>query len=185
MEGLSLFAVHHGSCLLKKYIQHCPECQQNGVRCHLPYSTLQPIVTPAVPFDTITIDFILGLPKLPNGHDCAMSATCKYSKALALLAGKETDTASDWALWFVHFLMTADWGFPNVIISDCNQKFLSELWQTMFRLLKVELHFTTAYHPQADGQSERTNQTAKIMIQHITQTDLEADWESVLPQVQY
>ena len=185
MKGLQLFTVHYSSHLLKKYIQHCLECQQNGVQHHLPYSTLQPIITPAVPFNTITIDFILGLPKLPNGHDCTMSATCKYSKALTLLAGKETDTASDWALRFVHFLMTADWGFPNVIISDHDQKFLSELWQTMFQLLKVELHFMTAYHPQADRQSEQINQTAEIMIQHITQTNPEADWESILLQVQY
>ena len=175
MKGLWLFTIHHGSCLLKKYIQHCPECQQNRVQYHLPYDTLQSIITPAVSFDTITIDFILSLPKLPNGYDCAMSATCKYSKALTLLTGKETDTASDWALRFVYFLMTADWWFPNVIISDCDWKFLSKLWQTMFWLLKVELHFMTAYHPQADGQSEQTNQTAEIMIQYITQINPEAD----------
>ena len=55
----------------------------------------------------------------------------------------------------------------------------------MFTLLTVTLYFTTAYHPQADRQSEQTNQTVKLMIQHILQEDAMIDWEDKLPMVQY
>ena len=83
------------------------------------------------------------------------------------------------------FLMSADWGFPLVIISDRDKKFLSKLWQAMFTLLTVTLYFTTAYHPQADGQSEWTNQTVELMVQYISQEDATIDWEDKLLMVQY
>ena len=50
----------------------------------------------------------------------------------------------------------------------------------MFTLLTVTLYFTTAYHPQADGQSEQTNQTVELMVQHISQEDATIDWEDKL-----
>ena len=71
------------------------------------------------------------------------------------------------------------------MISDQDKKFLSKLWQALFSLLKVTSYFSTAYHPQADGQSERTNQTVEIMIQHISQADPSVEWESSLPMIQY
>ena len=54
------------------------------------YGFLQLIDSPPAPFHTITIDFILGLPKSRNGNDCAMSVTDKYSKAITLIPGKKT-----------------------------------------------------------------------------------------------
>ena len=112
---------------------------------------------------------ICGLPRLPNGNDCVLTVTNKYTKQIRLIPGKTTWTVMDWARALLKFLMSADWGFPMVIISDRDKKFLSELWQVMFTLLMVALYFTTAYHPQADGQSERTNQMVELMIQHISQ----------------
>jgi hypothetical protein len=49
-------------------------------------------------------------------------------------------------------------GPPKVIVSDRDRIFTSKLWQDIFSALKVELHFSTAYHPESDGQTERVNQ---------------------------
>jgi hypothetical protein len=51
-----------------------------------------------------------------------------------------------------------------VILSDRNKKFLSDLWSALFKHLGVQLLYSTAYHPQTDGQSERTNQTVEAML---------------------
>jgi hypothetical protein len=49
-------------------------------------------------------------------------------------------------------------GLPKVIVSDRDRIFTSKLWQELFSALKVDLHFSTAYHPESDGQTERVNQ---------------------------
>ena len=97
MAGLRNFTVHKGSGLLKQYIKHCPHCQRNHTRRHLPYGTLQPILSPAVPYHTVTLDFVLGLPRLPNGNDCVLIVTDEYTKQVGLASGRTTSTARDWA----------------------------------------------------------------------------------------
>ena len=59
---------------------------------------------------------------------------------------------------------------PAAIISDRDGKFTGELWQTIFDKLGNKLLFSTAYHPQTDGASERTNQTVEIALQYYLAT---------------
>ena len=73
-------------------------------------------------------------------------------------------TAADWEILLITFFMTAGWGSPRNIIWDRDRRFPSELWQAILVLLKVMHHFATVYHPQGDGQSERTNQTVEVMV---------------------
>ena len=53
-----------------------------------------------------------------------------------------------------------------IIISDRDSKFLSDLWKSIFKALGIQLLYFTAYHPQTDGSSERTNQTVKVALRH-------------------
>ena len=78
-------------------------------------------------------------------------------------------------------LQRADWGLPTVMISDRDPRFVQGTWKALFTALGTHLAFTTAYHPQADGQSERTNQTAEIMIRHWAAVHPGGDLEAALP----
>ena len=49
-------------------------------------------------------------------------------------------------------------GLPKSIVSDRNWIFTSNMWQAFFKALQVKLRFSSAYHPQSDGQTERVNQ---------------------------
>ena len=75
-----------------------------------------------------------------------------------------TFSAKEWARRLLRRLQKIDWGLPKQIISDRDRKFLSELWQALFEVLGVKLLYSTAYYPQTDGSSERTNQTIEIAI---------------------
>lgn len=128
------------------------------------------------------MDFILAMPTSNEGYDSVMSITCKFSKRIGLIPNKSTYSAKEWAAALLAYLLLTGWGIPCSFLSDRDRKFLSELWQGLFRSLKVDLLYTTAYHPQADGQSERSNQTAEISLRFlIAKLTNPAEWPTVIP----
>ena len=82
--------IYNMATKLHEFIRHCHHCQHNQTPRYRPYGALQPILTPARPFHTITIDFILGLPKSAEGFDCIISLSDKFCKAVSFIPGKST-----------------------------------------------------------------------------------------------
>lgn len=115
-------------------------------------------------FFTLTLDFVLALPVSKEGYNALMLVTCKFSKRVTLIKGKNTFTAKEWAYTFLARLNFIDWGLPGELITDRNPKFLSKFWVSLFEKLDVKLLYSTAYHMQRDGSSERTNQTVEIAL---------------------
>ena len=169
---------------LRKFIEHCPVCLLHQTRRHKPYGELQPIGSVNIPFHTVTMDFVLALPLTEEGLDCLLTITCKFSKRLNLIAGKTTYSAKEWALLVLERLQLSDWGIPSAIISDRDPKFLSEFWQAVFEKLGTSLLTSTAYHPQTDGQSERTNQTVEIALRFLLSSTDGTLWPTFLPALQ-
>ena len=66
-------------------------------------------------------------------------------------------------------------GVPKTIVSDRDGRFTSRFWQQVNETLGTKLHFTTAYHPQSDGQTERTIQTLEDMLRACV-LDWGGDW---------
>ena len=177
--------IHGLARQLRNYLRHCPQCQLYQTRRHLPHGSLQPIITPPMPFHTLTIDFILALPKSKKGYDCILSVTDKYPRRITLIPGKSTFTAAEWATRLLRRLRKIDWGLPKVIISDRDRKFLKELWTALFTQLGVQLLYSTAYHPQTDGSSERTNQTVEIALRFWMATlNHPEEWPVTIPAIQ-
>ena len=72
-----------------------------------------------------------------------------------------------------------------MILSDRDRKFLSQLWTGLFERLGADLLYSTAYHPQTDGQSERTNQTVETMLRFFIATlEDPTEWPHCLPRIQ-
>lgn len=131
------------------------------------------------------MDFIIALPRSKNGHDALNSMTDKFSKANGFVPGCTDWSAEQWAIATLCFWQTADWGIPVVLITDRDMKFLGNFWSTIFSLLQVKHLYSTAYHPQTDGQSKRTNQTYEIVICHVSHMHPELDWEEITPGIQW
>ena len=97
------------------------------------------------------MDFIVRLSATPEGDSTLLTITDKFTKRITLLAGRDNDTAEDWAWRIINRLLEADWGIPWAIVSDRDAKFMSRFWKTTFRELGVSMLTATAYHPQMDG----------------------------------
>ena len=167
---------------LQTYLKHCPECQLNQTKRHPTYGELNPIVSPPIPFNTISIDFIVALPYW-EGKNMLLTVTCKFSKKKLLVPGFDEWSAADWANALLVALVDHDWGIPVAIISDRDSKFMSSFWRAVFEKLGTSMATSTAYHPQTDGQSERTNQTVEIALRFHLTTGTN-DWVTVLPFLQ-
>jgi hypothetical protein len=119
-----------------------------------------------MPFHTLTIDFVTGFPETKKGFNAVAIFTCKTTKRLGTVPGRHDWGGEQWATTILRELQKGDWGIPVVWISDRDKKFVEGLWREMFTALRCLLLYTAAYHPQADGQSERSNQTAEIWLRH-------------------
>ena len=181
---VSSMYLRHLSKHLRAYIDHCPECELNQTKRHKPYGSMIPIDRPGIPFHTITMDFIVALPVTAEGCDALLTVTDKFSKRNLVIPGKTTYDAADWADLLLAALIQQAWGIPLATISDRDSKFMSEFWQTLFTRLGVEILASTAYHPQTDGQSERTNQTIEIALRYFITANPGVDWTLVLPYLQ-
>ncbi|RKF71100.1 Transposon Tf2-9 polyprotein, partial [Golovinomyces cichoracearum] len=151
---------------IMEYIRFCPDCARNRTMRHKPYGYLQPIQSPLQVHDTISIDFILALPKAKDGKNCVQSITDKFTKCVSFIQGLNNWTAFQWAEVFLKRLSIMNWGLPRAIVSDRDPKFVGQLWKAIFKQQNVKLIFSTSYHPQIDGASERKNATAEIALRY-------------------
>ncbi|GJX63475.1 putative reverse transcriptase domain-containing protein [Tanacetum coccineum] len=76
------------------------------------------------------------------------------------------------------------YGVPISIISNCDSKFTSLLWKSLYKALGTRLDMSTAYHPQTDSQSKRTIQTLEDMLRAYV-LDFEKSWDRHLPLVEF
>src|SRR5579864_2064686 len=76
------------------------------------------------------------------------------------------------------------YGLPDKIISDWDPRVTSDLFQDLCNILGIKQNISTVYHPQTDGQSERTNQTMEVVLHTLCDANAQ-DWAKWLPIVTY
>ena len=75
-------------------------------------------------------------------------------------------------------------GVPKTIVLDRDVKFLTYFWKTLCAKLGIKLLFSTAYHPQTDGQTEVTNRTLATLLRVLIKKNIK-EWEECLPIAEY
>lgn len=116
---------------------------------------LQPLPISNQVWSHISMDIIERLPKSRNKDVIlvVVDRITKYTHFIALSHPYTAATVADIFWKRVHSLH----GTPESIVTDRDKIFLSNFWQALFKLLETQLHYSIAYHPQSDGQTERVN----------------------------
>lgn len=109
------------------------------------------------------MDFITGFPMTSRHHDSVMVVVDKLTKASHYIPVKSTYKASDIAQVFMKKFFRLH-GLPKVINSNQDVKFTSNFWKGLFQELGTQLNFSTTYHSQMNGQTERVNQELEDML---------------------
>ena len=164
------------------YVHHCVPCQKNKPRRHKAFGNLRPIESPSIPFHTLHIDLITDLPeRMFRGVkvDSIMTATCRFSKGRRFMAGRKDWPASKWANAFDEGVTNNGWGYPVVLVTDRDKRFLGLFWKTLMTKAGIRNISTTAYHPAGDGLAERTNQELEIALRFNVDQNQE-DWPQYL-----
>jgi ribosomal protein L21E len=151
-----IFFWPHMKQFIADKVAHCPVCQISKTeRVHYP-GLLDPLNIPKLKWSEISMDFIEGLPT-SKGKNVIPVVVDRLTKYAHFLTVAHPFTAQTVANLFLDNIVKLH-GPPQVIVSDRDRIFTSKLWQEMLSAYKVDLHYSTAYHPESDGQTERVNQ---------------------------
>jgi transposase InsO family protein len=160
------------------YCQSCTSCAQRNRPTTAPPGQLEPI-TSSMPWELVGIDLLTSLPTTTTGHQHILVLTDHFSKFVQLYAlpNMEAKTIADKLL-----ALSLLFGPPARLISDRGTQFLSHLVTAFRAIFQIQHSPTTAYHQQANGQTERFNATVTKMLTHFVNDD-HTDWDLYLDAV--
>jgi len=140
---------------VKRYVEGCDQCQRMKNRVEMLAGKLRPNQVPERPWQHILVDFIMKLP-VSKGHDSILVVCDRFSKMSHFVVTIEKTMAEGLVrlfrdnVWKLH-------GLPESVILDRGPQFVAELTRKLNKMLGIETKLSTAYHPETDSQTERTN----------------------------
>ncbi|GJP51671.1 hypothetical protein CLOM_g10820 [Closterium sp. NIES-68] len=163
---------------VRKYVSSCTAYQIMKSSHQRAAGLLQPLDPPERPWQHVTMDCVTG----PSGNDAILVVVDRLTKMVHFIACQQKITAEQTAQLFIANVIRLH-GLPSAIISDRDPKFTSNFWRHLWDQFGTKQQFSSAYHPQTDGQTERVNQTMEQLIR-TTCTDPQT-WERSLPLLEF
>ncbi|GJT83746.1 putative reverse transcriptase domain-containing protein [Tanacetum coccineum] len=130
-----------------------------------------------------TMDFVTKLPKSSQGYNTIWVIVDRLTKSAIFTLMKETDSMEKLARMYLKEVVPRH-GIPDSVICDRGPRFASKFWRSLQKALCTNLDMSTVYHPQTDGQSERTIQTLEDMLRACV-IDFGNGWVRHLPLVEF
>ena len=164
------------------YVRSCPVCQEIKSDNRAKAGLLRPLEIPTRKWAQVTTDLVTDLPN-SYGYTAVAVFVDRLTKMVHFAPCTKEVTAPDYAQLFVDSVFRLH-GLPDVIVSDRDPHFTSKFWRSLFDLLGTDLRFSTAFHPQTDGQSERTIQTLENFLRPYVERH-PTEWSRQLPLAEF
>jgi Chromo (CHRromatin Organisation MOdifier) domain/Integrase zinc binding domain len=168
---------------VKWYVQTCDLCQCNKATNQKTMGLLQSLPIPIGQWTSVSMDFITHLLLMPQGFDAITVIVDRFTKWAHFIPSKMTDNAEDVAYIFIREVIRHH-GIPSDIVSDRDTRFTSRFWTALTKMLGIQRCLSSSYHPETDGQTERTNRTLEELLRNYIRHD-QTDWDTWLPIVEY
>lgn len=166
---------------VKLFVESCYECQTTKYSTQKPAGLLQPLPIPSQVWEDVSMDFVTSLPQSRGYTSILVAVDCltKYAHFAPL---PKSYNALKVATVFIDMVVKHH-GFPKTLVSDRDPVFLNDVWEDMLRLSGTKLHFSTAYHPKSDGQTEVRNRGLEQYLRAFV-ADRPTKWANFLPWVE-
>ncbi|UYV63721.1 hypothetical protein LAZ67_2005419, partial [Cordylochernes scorpioides] len=167
---------------VRNYVGHCRECQRSKSIPQLPPGNLKPIIPSSAPFQKIGVDLLGRFHLTRDGNRWVIVCTdylTKYAITKAIPTGGAVEVAR-----FILNEIILKHGAPREMITDRGRSFQAKLIKELIKMCRMSQHFTTAYHPQTNGLTERFNKTLGDMLSMYVDVE-QKNWDSVLPFVTF
>ncbi|GKC08178.1 putative reverse transcriptase domain-containing protein [Tanacetum coccineum] len=134
-------------------------------------------------WEKIMMDFVKKLSRTAAGFDTIWVIVDRLTKSAHFLPIKESNSTERLARLYLREIVSRH-GVPLSIISDHDSHFTSRFWQSLQKALGTQFDLSIAYHPQTDGQTERTIQTLEDMLRACV-INFGNSWDRHLPLVEF
>lgn len=162
----------------RRFVRNCDVCGRGKVWRQKRQGILQPLPIPQRQWQHISMDFMGPLPTTERQQQHIMVLTDRLSGNLILRALPDIQTTT-----VTHAFLDAFYGHhgpPKSIVSDRGPQFISGFWARFCKMLGIDRKLTTAYHPQANGGTERANQDIQAYLRAYCNFH-QTDWDTLLP----
>ena len=170
------------STFVTNYIGSCSKCCHAKSIHHKPFGLLHFLPIGEWPSDSISMDFIEGLP-LSGGYDMILVVINHLTKITLFIPTFSSIDSREVAMLFLRYVF-AKHGTPSNIISDRGKYFTSWFWTSLCEILSIKGDLSTAYHPETDAQTERVNQILEQYLR-IYINYQQDDWANLLPLMEF
>ena len=167
---------------VKSYVKSCTTCMRAKPQRHKPYGLLKQLPIPERPWNSISMDFIETLPT-SSGSDSILVIVDRLTKQAIFIPTTIHCTSEDLAVIFIMHVFSKH-GVPEHVTSDRGSEFVSRFFRSLGKALDMKLHFTSGYHPEGDGQTERTNQTLEQYLRIFCNYQQD-NWYTLLPLAEF
>jgi hypothetical protein len=173
------------SSFVARWVRNCHICRRSKPSREAYQGWLRPLEPPQRRWTDIAMDYVGPLPPstflgVTYRHILVVTDRLTKMRHFLPMIGQTAEEAANafyWYVWKLH-------GTPERQVSDRGTQWLSEFWTHLNRRLGIESRFSTSYHPETDGQSERNNQS---MIHYLRGyvNHLQNDWVQFLPAAEF
>ena len=165
------------------FVQRCLTCQLVKTEHQRPFRLLQPLPIPNWKWDQVTMDFVTGLPTVRGRYDSIWVIVDRLTKSAHFIPVWTKYTTEKLAEVYIREIVRLH-GVPESIVSDRDPKFTPRFWKSLQEHLGTKLLFSTAFHPQTDGQSERVIRILEDLLR-VCILDFSNNWDKHLPLVEF